>query len=61
LKGLYSSGEIARIYDKWFTKPIPAKNIALNFSMGAVTFNIAFGSRASLGARDGQAAKPTSD
>jgi len=35
LKGLYSSGEIARIYDKWFTKPIPPKNIALNFPMGA--------------------------
>ena len=35
LKGLYSSGEIVRIYDKWFTKPIPPKNISLNFPMGA--------------------------
>jgi len=26
LKGLMKSGEIARIYDKWFTQPIPPKN-----------------------------------
>ena len=35
LIGLYRSGEINRIYDKWFTKPIPPRNIALNFPMGA--------------------------
>jgi glutamate/aspartate transport system substrate-binding protein len=26
LKGLMKSGEIARIYDKWFMQPIPPKN-----------------------------------
>ncbi len=35
LLGLFRSGEINRIYDKWFVKPIPPKNIALNFPMGA--------------------------
>ena len=27
-------GEIYKIYDKWFTKPIPPKNINMNMSMG---------------------------
>lgn len=27
-------GEIYRIYEKWFTKPIPPKNINMNMSMG---------------------------
>jgi glutamate/aspartate transport system substrate-binding protein len=31
----YKSGEINAIYDKWFTKPIPPKNINLNVPMGA--------------------------
>jgi glutamate/aspartate transport system substrate-binding protein len=35
LVGLYRSGEIKAIYDKWFVKPIPPKNISLNFPMGA--------------------------
>ncbi|MCA0241498.1 MAG: amino acid ABC transporter substrate-binding protein [Proteobacteria bacterium] len=35
LKGLFASGDINRIYDKWFTRPIPPKNIVLNFPMGA--------------------------
>jgi len=35
LAGLFKSGEIDRIYDRWFMKPIPPKNIALNFPMGA--------------------------
>ncbi|HEX4232758.1 MAG TPA: amino acid ABC transporter substrate-binding protein [Caldimonas sp.] len=35
LAGLYHSGEINKIYDKWFVQPIPPKNIALNFPMGA--------------------------
>jgi glutamate/aspartate transport system substrate-binding protein len=35
LTGLYRSGEIRAIYDKWFMKPIPPKNIALNFPLGA--------------------------
>ena len=34
LTGLYRSGEISRIYDKWFVQSIPPKNIALNFPMG---------------------------
>ena len=32
---IYQSGEINTIYDKWFTKPIPPKNINLNVPMGA--------------------------
>ena len=35
LTGLYRSGEIKVIYDKWFAKPIPPRNVALNFPMGA--------------------------
>ena len=35
LVSLFRSGEINRIYDKWFVQPIPPKNVALNFSMGA--------------------------
>ena len=30
---IYKSGEINAIYDKWFTKPIPPKNINLNLPM----------------------------
>jgi glutamate/aspartate transport system substrate-binding protein len=32
---IYKSGEINAIYDKWFMKPIPPKNINLNVPMGA--------------------------
>ena len=32
----YRSGEIDKIYDRWFMKPIPPKNITLNFPMGPV-------------------------
>ena len=32
---LYKSGEINAIYDKWFMKPIPPRNINLNVPMGA--------------------------
>ena len=32
---IYKSGEINKIYDKWFTKPIPPKNINLNLPMSA--------------------------
>jgi glutamate/aspartate transport system substrate-binding protein len=35
LTGLYKSGEITKIYDRWFMKTIPPKNIALNFPIGA--------------------------
>jgi glutamate/aspartate transport system substrate-binding protein len=31
---IYKSGEINKIYDKWFTQPIPPKNINLNNPMG---------------------------
>jgi len=32
---VYKSGEINAIYDKWFMKPIPPKNINLNVPIGA--------------------------
>jgi glutamate/aspartate transport system substrate-binding protein len=35
LVGLYKSGEIGKIYDRWFMKPIPPKGITLNFPLGA--------------------------
>lgn len=35
LKSLFASGQIQAIYDKWFTRPIPPRNAALNFPMGA--------------------------
>jgi glutamate/aspartate transport system substrate-binding protein len=30
---IYSSGEINGLYEKWFTKPIPPKNVNLNLPM----------------------------
>jgi len=33
IDALYKSGEINKIYDKWFLKPIPPKNINLNLPM----------------------------
>jgi glutamate/aspartate transport system substrate-binding protein len=33
--GLYKSGEINKIYDKWFLKPVPPKGINLNVPMSA--------------------------
>jgi glutamate/aspartate transport system substrate-binding protein len=30
---IYTSGEITQLYDKWFTKPIPPKNVNLNLPM----------------------------
>ena len=35
LKSLMKSGEINKMYAKWFTSPIPPKNINLNFPMSA--------------------------
>jgi glutamate/aspartate transport system substrate-binding protein len=35
LVGLFKSGEINKIYDKWYMRPIPPKGITLNFPMGA--------------------------
>jgi glutamate/aspartate transport system substrate-binding protein len=33
MTNLYKSGQIRAIYDKWFLKPIPPKNINLNVPM----------------------------
>ncbi|HEX7218725.1 MAG TPA: transporter substrate-binding domain-containing protein [Burkholderiales bacterium] len=35
LTRVYKSGEINKIYDKWFQKPIPPRNINLNVPMSA--------------------------
>ena len=35
MTAIYKGGEINAIYDKWFTKPIPPKNINLNVPMAA--------------------------
>jgi glutamate/aspartate transport system substrate-binding protein len=35
ITALYKSGEINKIYDKWFLKPIPPKKINLNVPMSA--------------------------
>jgi glutamate/aspartate transport system substrate-binding protein len=37
---LYKSGEINKIYDKWFLKPIPPKNINLNVPMSPLFKNV---------------------
>jgi glutamate/aspartate transport system substrate-binding protein len=34
LREVFASGEIQRIYDKWFLHPIPPRNVVLNFAMG---------------------------
>jgi glutamate/aspartate transport system substrate-binding protein len=34
LRDVFASGEIQRIYDKWFVRPIPPRNVVLNFPMG---------------------------
>jgi len=34
LRELFASGEVERIYNKWFTQPIPPRNVVLNFPMG---------------------------
>lgn len=34
LREVFASGEIERIYDKWFLHPIPPHNVVLNFPMG---------------------------
>jgi glutamate/aspartate transport system substrate-binding protein len=33
IKATYASGEINKIYEKWFMQPIPPKNLNLNFPM----------------------------
>ena len=35
LVSLFRSGEVNKIYDKWFVQPIPPKNVALGFQMGS--------------------------
>ncbi len=35
MTAVYKSGEINKIYDKWFLKPIPPKGVNLNVPMGA--------------------------
>jgi glutamate/aspartate transport system substrate-binding protein len=35
VSALYKSGEINKIYEKWFLKPIPPKGVNLNVSMSA--------------------------
>ncbi|MBI3045003.1 MAG: amino acid ABC transporter substrate-binding protein [Betaproteobacteria bacterium] len=35
VRNLYKSGEINKIYDKWFLKPVPPKGINLNVPMSA--------------------------
>lgn len=35
LAGLMASGEFQRLYESWFTSPIPPKNLNLNFPMTA--------------------------
>ena len=35
LVGLMKGGEFQKLYDKWFTSPIPPKNTNLNFPMSA--------------------------
>jgi glutamate/aspartate transport system substrate-binding protein len=37
---IYKSGEINKIYAKWFTSPIPPKGINLNMPMTAVFKNL---------------------
>ena len=37
---LYKSGEAAKIYDKWFLKPIPPKNINLSVPLSAQMKNL---------------------
>lgn len=37
IKALMKSGEIAKIYDKWFMKPIPPANVALNLPASDAT------------------------
>lgn len=35
VKELMTSGALAEMYDRWFTKPIPPKNVNLNFPMSS--------------------------
>ncbi|MEJ8851579.1 transporter substrate-binding domain-containing protein [Variovorax rhizosphaerae] len=35
IRTLMRSGELAKLYDKWFVQPIPPRNVAVNLPMGA--------------------------
>ncbi len=35
IRGLMDSGELTKLYDKWFMQPIPPKGVAVNLPMGA--------------------------
>jgi glutamate/aspartate transport system substrate-binding protein len=35
LTRIYKSGEATKLYERWFLKPIPPKNINLNFPLSA--------------------------
>ena len=37
IAGLVKSGDIQKIYDKWFIQPIPPKNISVNMPATADT------------------------
>lgn len=37
VKALMKSGEIQKVYDKWFMQPIPPKNVTLNLPASAAT------------------------
>ena len=39
VKDLMKSGEIQKIYDKWFMQPIPPKNVSMNLPASAATKN----------------------
>ena len=34
IRRMMSSGELTRLYDKWFMQPIPPKNLPVNLPMG---------------------------
>ena len=36
MRGIYKSGEINKIYDKWFLRPVPPRGVNLNVPMSAV-------------------------
>ena len=40
LNRLYTSGEVMKIYEKWFLKPVPPKNINLNVPLSAQMKNL---------------------
>mgnify|MGYP003336218918 CR=1 FL=1 len=35
IRAMMKSGELAKVYAKWFTSPIPPKNVSVNLPMGS--------------------------